>query len=177
MNVPVGLPQSACAVPTYDNYQPPVGFSRRDNSGEPSIGVDWNPNVAALKHEKINTGGVAMFTAINDQYRSNFDDCSSPAVNLWEDTNSPIVTGLDPIGFVDHFSTVQLGIAYPPPQTPGRIFALQLAAGSSTAAYSDNDGGTWVSFVAGGPPAGPDHETLGGGPFHAPIITPPPVRR
>jgi PKD repeat protein len=129
--------------------------------------------VAALKHGKVNTGGVAFFTAIDDQWRSSFDDCSSPAVNLWEDMNSPIVTGLDPIGFVDHFSTVQLGISYPPPLTPGRIFALQLAAGSSTAAFSDNDGGTWVSFVAGGPPAGPDHETLGGGPFHAPVITPP----
>lgn len=164
--------QGPGAPPRYINY--PSGPGQANSAGEPSIGVDWNPNVAALKHEKVNTGGVAMFTAINDQYRSNFDDCSSPAVNLWEDMNSPIVTGLDPIGFVDHFSTVQLGISYPPPQTPGRIFALQLAAGSSTAAYSDNDGGTWVSFVAGGPPAGPDHETLGGGPFHAPVITPPP---
>jgi PKD repeat protein len=164
--------QGPGAPPRYINY--PSGPNQANGAGEPSIGVDWNPNVAALKHEKVNTGGVAMFTAINDQYRSNFDDCSSPAVNLWEDMNSPIVTGLDPIGFVDHFSTMQLGISYPPPQTPGRIFALQLAAGSSTAAYSDNDGGTWVSFVAGGPPAGPDHETLGGGPFHAPIITPPP---
>lgn len=164
--------QGAGAPPRYINY--PAGPGQALNSGEPSIGVDWNPNVAFLKHEKVNTGGVAFFTAIDDQYRSNFDDCSSPAVNLWEDMNSPIITGLDPIGFVDHFSTVQLGISYPPPLTPGRVFHLQLAAGSSTAALSDNDGGSWISFVAGGPPAGPDHETLGGGPFHAPVITPPP---
>jgi PKD repeat protein len=164
--------QGPGAPPRYINY--PSGPGQATIAGEPSIGVDWNPNVPALKHDKVNTGGVAFFTAINDQWRSSFDDCSSPAVNLWEDMNSPIVEGLDPIGFVDHFSTVQLGISYPPPKTPGRVFALQLAAGSSTAAFSDNDGGTWVSFVAGGPPAGPDHETLGGGPFHAPLITPPP---
>ena len=164
--------QGPGAPPRYINY--PSALGQATASGEPSIGVDWNPNVAALKHEKVNTGGVAFFTAVNDQYRSNFDDCSSPAVNLWEDMNSPIVTGLDPIGFVDHFITLPLGLSYPPPHTPGRVFALQLAAGSSTAAFSDNDGGSWVSFVAGGPPAGPDHETLGGGPFHAPLVTPPP---
>lgn len=164
--------QGPGAPPRYINYS--SGTGQATDSGEPSIGIDWNPNVPALRHEKVNTGGVTFFTAINDQWRSNFDDCSSPAVNLWENMNSPIITGLDPIGFVDHFSTVQLGTSYPPPSTPGRVFALQLAAGSSTAAFSDNDGGGWTSFLAGGPPAGVDHETFGGGPFHAPIITPPP---
>ena len=167
--------QGAGIAPRYFNY---TGTTSQANSaGEPSIGVDWNPNIASLKtiagQTRKNTGGVAFFTAIDDQFRSNFDDCSSPAINVWEDVNSPIITGLDPIGFVDHFSTAQLGVSYPPPQTPGRVFHLQLAAGSSTAALSDNDGGSWTSFVAGGPPAGPDHETLGGGPFHAPIPTPP----
>lgn len=158
--------------PRYLNYAAANG--QADASGEPSIGVDWNPNVPALQHEKVNTGGVAFYTAIDQEYRVNFDDCSSPAVNLWEDTVSPIVTGLDPIGFVDHFTSAQLGTSYPPPQTPGRAFHLELAAGSSTAAMTDNDGGSWTSFVAGSPPAGIDHETLGGGPFHAPMITPPP---
>ena len=165
--------QGEGAPPRYINYQAP-GTAASD-AGEPSIGVDWNPNVAALKHEKVNTGGVAFFTSYSTQWRSSFDDCSSPAVNLWEDTNALVSPeGLDPIGFVDHFSTAQLGIAYPPPLTPGRVFGLQLAGGSSSAAFSDNDGGSWVAFLAGGPPAGPDHETLGGGPFHAPVITPPP---
>ncbi len=164
--------QGAGAPPRYFNY---TGTGSQANSaGEPSIGIDWNPNVSILKHEKVNTGGVAFFTAINDQWRANFDDCSSPALNVWEDTNSPIITGLDPIGFVDHFSTVQLGISYPPPPTPGRIFHLQLlTAAGSHGAFSDNDGGSWLSVVSGGPPAGIDHETLGGGPFHAPIPTPP----
>ncbi len=158
--------------PRYMNYQAANG--QANASGEPSIGVDWNPNIAALRHEKVNTGGVTFYTAIDQEYRVNFDDCSSPAVNLWEDTASPIITGLDPIGFVDHFSTAQLGTSYPPPLTPGRAYHLELGAGSSTAAFTDNDGGSWTSFVAGAPPAGVDHETLGGGPYHAPLITPPP---
>ena len=167
--------QGAGAPPRFINYA--AGAGQANDAGEPSIGVDWNPNIASLKNitppTKLNTGGVAFFTAIDDQFRSNFDDCSSPAVNLWEDMNSPIITGLDPIGFVDHFRTGPLGTSYPPPSTPGRVFHLQLAAGSSTAAFSDNDGANWTSFIAGGAPAGPDHETLGGGPYHAPIPTPP----
>ena len=165
--------QGAGAPPRYINYTAP-GTAASD-AGEPSIGVDWNPNVAALKHEKVNTGGVAFFTSYSTQWRSSFDDCSSPALNVWENMNAPISPiGLDPIGFVDHFSTVPLGTSYPPPHTPGRVFGLQLAGGSSSAAFSDNSGVSWVPFLAGGAPAGPDHETLGGGPFHAPVITPPP---
>jgi hypothetical protein len=51
---------------------------------------------------------------------------------------------------------------------------LQLATGSSNAAFSDDDGGTWTPFPAGGPPAGPDHETLGGGPYNETAVPPPP---
>lgn len=168
--------QGAGEPPRFENY--PSGPGQANSAGEPSIGIDWNPNVPTLKDitppTRLNTGGVAFFTAINDQWRSSFDDCSSPAVNVWQDMNSPIITGLDPIGFVDHFISGELGTSYPPPVTPGRVFALQLAAGSSTAAYSDDDGTNWTSFVAGGAPAGPDHETFGGGPYHSPIPTPPP---
>ena len=167
--------QGAGAPARYINYS--SGPGQATDAGEPSIGVDWNPNVASLKNNtppaKLNTGGVALFTAIDLEYRANFDDCSSPALNVWEDTKSPIITGLDPIGFVDHFRAGELGRSYPPPQTPGRAYHIELAAGSSTAAYSDNDGGSWISFLAGGPPAGLDHETLGGGPFHDPVPTPP----
>jgi hypothetical protein len=119
---------------------------------------------------------VAFFTTGGFQeYRVNFDDCSSPAVNLWEDVTSPLVpTGLDPIGFVDHYSSEELGRAYPPPHTPGRVFGLDLAAGDSLAVYSDDDGNTYLAGGNGGPGQGPDHESLGGGPFHSPIPTPPP---
>lgn len=168
-------PQGQGAPPRYFNYPAPSG--KADGSNEPSLGVDWNPNVAGLTNingqNRINTGGVAFFTGDTIQWRNDFDDCASPAINTWTDTNAPIVTGLDPIGFVDHFTTAELGRDANPPHTPGRIFGLDLAAGNSTCAFSDDDGNSWTPIAAGNYPAGPDHETLGGGPFHAPVPTPP----
>ncbi len=161
--------------PRYINY--PAGSGQANGDNEPSMGVDWNPNDASATNingqNRLNTGGVAFFTGDTIQWRTDFDDCSSPAMNTWTDTGAPIITGLDPIGFVDHFSTAQLGLGPNPPHTPGRIFGLDLAAGTSTCAFSDDDGASWTPVVAGNYPAGPDHETLGGGPFHAPIPTPP----
>src|SRR6185369_3100831 len=93
-----------------------------------------------------------------------FDDCSSPAGHTWEDVSTPFVQQFalsDPIGFVDH--------------TTGRIFQLDLIGGqgNSFAAFSDDDGQTWTPMQGGGAPAGPDHETLGGGPFAAPLTRDP----
>ena len=167
--------QGLGAPPRYFNYPAPSNLANGDN--EPSMGVDWNPNDPSLRviqgQTRKNTGGVAFFTGDTVQWRNDFDDCSSPAINTWTDTNAPIVTGLDPIGFVDHFTTGQLGLGPSNPHTPGRIFGLDLAVGTSTCAFSDDDGTSWTPIVAGNYPAGPDHETLGGGPFHAPIPTPP----
>src|SRR5438477_3000635 len=58
-----------CTPPRYENY--PAGSGQAEPSGEPSIGVDWNPNVASLKDtaspdfttgtKRLNTGGVVFF--------------------------------------------------------------------------------------------------------------------
>jgi len=171
---------TTCTPPRYQMYVGP------DNqSGEPSMGVDWNPNVATLQKTApgtaahgptaLNTGGVAFYTADFAQYRVGFDDCSSPAINTWTDTTFPTegVTTLDPIGFTDHFSNLVLGTSYPPPKTPGRTFQAQLTAGDSRIAYTDDDGSTHTPSQGGGIPQGPDHETVGGGPYN-PNSTPPP---
>jgi hypothetical protein len=169
--------QGLGAPPRYINYPAPSNLANGDN--EPSMGVDWNPNDPSLRvvqgQTRKNTGGVAFFTGDTIQWRNDFDDCSSPAINTWTDTAAPIITGLDPIGFVDHFASPLsiVGVGNPPPHTTGRIFGLDLAVGTSTCAFSDDDGATWTPVVAGNYPAGPDHETLGGGPYHAPIPTPP----
>ncbi|HJT45330.1 MAG TPA: PKD domain-containing protein [Chthoniobacterales bacterium] len=169
--------QGLGAPPRYINYPAPSNLANGDN--EPSMGVDWNPNDPSLRvvqgQTRKNTGGVAFFTGDTIQWRNDFDDCSSPAINTWTDTNAPIITGLDPIGFVDHFASPPslIGVGNPPPHTPGRIFGLDLAVGTSTCAFSDNDGASWTPIAAGNYPAGPDHETLGGGPYHAPVPTPP----
>ena len=162
-----------CTPPRYQSYS--AGPGQADDAGEPSLGVDWNPNVAALKHDKVNTGGVAFFTSGPHEWRVNFDDCSSPAINPWEDVSAPFDQQFvlsDPIGFVDHYSSVELGLAYPPPHTPGRIFSIDLLGGEgdSAGAFSDVDGNSYVPpdggpGGTGGAGAGPDHETLGGGPY------------
>lgn len=143
VNVPVGLPQSACAVPTYDNYQPPVGFSRRDNSGEPSIGVNWNTgNVLAMSRLQAN--------------RAAFNDSTSPAnpnTVSWLPKAIPgIVTGADPILFTD--------------QITGRTIAgeLVVAAGTTQGGISDDDLATFTATFQTGVTNGVDHQTIGGGP-------------
>ena len=158
-----GAPAASGLPPRFQNYNAPSNLG--SDAGEPSIGVDWNPNVASLKHDKVNTGGVAFFTSGPHQLRASFDDCSSPAGNTWEDVSTSFVQQFalsDPIGFVDH--------------TTGRVFSLDLIGGqgNSFAAYSVNDGNSWTPMQGGGSPAGPDHETLGGGPYNNLAVPPPP---
>jgi PKD domain len=181
-NRPVAPPPGSGPAPRYKNYTPnPVDLGGAGSAGEPSIGIDWIPRMASLKHGTVNTGGVAFFTANLNEYRVSFDDCSSPAKNpnvpmgaftsapLWEDVTSPTegVVSLDPIGFVDH-------------QT-GRVFQSQLAGASSILAFSDNDGGIngtapgdWTQSQGSGQPAGVDHQTVGGGPYNNLALPPPP---
>jgi uncharacterized repeat protein (TIGR01451 family) len=177
-----------CTPPRYINY--PAGTGQAESSGEPSIGIDWNPNVASLKNTtspifttgtmRLNTGGVAFFKdSGGHNWRANFDDCPSPAVNVWEDVSSTfdqqfVLT--DAIGFVDHYSSSPLGLAYPPPHTPGRVFTIDLIGGqgNSLGGFSDNDGNSYTPGGNGGPGQGPDHETLGGGPYNLNSTPPPP---
>lgn len=155
---PSGIP------PRYISYPAPPSAGGANASGEPSIGIDYKPTVASLKHGTVNEGGVTFFTANLNEFRVSFDDCSSPANTTWLDITSPVetVTTLDPIGFCDHFGTA-----------PGRVFQSQLAGATSVVAYSDTDGNSWLQSQGSGQPAGIDHETYGGGPYN-PNSTPAP---
>ncbi|HVT33973.1 MAG TPA: sialidase family protein [Nevskiaceae bacterium] len=154
---------SGAALPPNGVPPLPVAFSQTispegmgDNAGEPSIGVDWNPNNAALKHDLVNTGGVVFFQSGPNTLRVSFDDATVPATALWEDVSTPLVYQFvlsDPIGFVDHMT--------------GRVFALDLIGveGQSFTAFSDDDGATWTPSEGGPPGGSPDHETLASGPY------------
>jgi PKD repeat protein len=169
VQLPPPPPPPSGIAPRYQNYAAPPGGG--DSAGEPSIGVDWfikcptgtcpdlHPSPA---RPKLNTGGVAFFTANLNELRVSFDDCSSPASALWEDKTftTESQTTLDPIGFVD-------------PQT-GRVFHSQLAGATSILAYSDDDGETWTQSQGSGQPAGLDHQTVGGGPYNITATPPPP---
>ncbi|HWC64896.1 MAG TPA: sialidase family protein, partial [Thermoanaerobaculia bacterium] len=152
------------AAARFQTYLSPGGMG--ENAGEPSIGIDWNANDPSLRHGTVNTGGVSFYQSGPNTLRISFDDCSSPAADTWDDVSTPLVQQFvfsDPIGWTD-------------PMT-GRVFSLDLIGfqGDSFMATSDDDGTTWLPSQGGGVPQGGDHETLGGGPYHAPIPDPAPV--
>jgi hypothetical protein len=165
-SIPPQPPPAAGIAPRYQVYPGPPTAGGAESSGEPSIGIDWNPNVASLKHGTVNQGGVAFFTSNLHEFRVSFDDCSSPAAATWTDVSSPIetVNTLDPIGHCDHFGGSH----------PGRLFQSQLAGATSVMAFSDDDGNSWLQSQGSGQPAGVDHQTVGSGPYNTAATPPPP---
>jgi hypothetical protein len=120
----------------------------RPSSDEPSIGCNW-------KTDK------AMFVGALDTYRITFDDCTSPARASWEDKSfvTTSVITLDPILFTDRVT--------------GRTIVSQLSAKCSSMAFTDNDGNAWTPSQGCGINSGVDHQTVGGGPFAAPLTRDP----
>jgi Fibronectin type III domain len=130
------------------------------DAGEPSIGVNWNsPNSAS---------GVTNFQSDLQTLFINFND-SCPANGqsaTWYNSAAPTsqFVDSDPIGFTDR-------------QT-GRVFAGELTLTSPTCkvSFTDTDGLDQLhqpSYAGWSPNSGPlgsgiDHETIGGGPYHAP---------
>jgi hypothetical protein len=142
-------------TPVTTTTGPTVEFMGR-GAGEPSIGVDWN----TASNTAI--GGVTNFQSDLETLFINFSSlCPTGGVNAtWDNRPAPTsqVIDSDPIGFTDR-------------QT-GRVFAAELTATSPSCkiSFSDNDGQTWIP--SSGPlGSGIDHETVGGGPYHAPLPT------
>ena len=138
----VGL--APASGPHFVNYATPATLPQ--DAGEPSIGVDW-------------ATGSAMFEASQNTFKVTFDDAVSPPRATWKEVTSPVsVFTADPILFVD----------------PGtnRTFVSQLDIACSLSSYTDDDGASWVGPTQGcgeSPPE--DHQTVGGGPLHAPLST------
>lgn len=138
-------------TPTFQNYVAPPGLG--DAAGEPSIGVDY-------KTGKVMFDSTDASEIPTQTLRVSFDDCSSPSTATWE--NKPVPTGVttnDSILFVDHTPAGQ----------PDRCLDAKLIAGTKQAlgAYSDDDGDNWTLNPGSGLNSGVDHETIGGGPYHA----------
>jgi hypothetical protein len=118
--------------------------------GEPSVGVNWK------------TGAVTSQSDVHTLFTT-FDDSCSPALDTWAKRDAPTSqVDEDPILFTDS-------------QT-GRTFASLLitdsvtfSTGCSEKSHTDDDGNTWVPNDGCGHPAGSDHQSVGGGPYHAPL--------
>ena len=136
------------------------------DAGEPSIGVNWQST-------QDTTNGITAFQSDLQTAFVKFDDsCPASGVKAnWYMSQAPTSQFIDsdPIGFVD-------------PQT-GRTFAGQLTLTSPGCkiSFSDTDGkdtlgnpdaAGWTG-TTGPAGSGIDHETIGGGPHHAPLVDPP----
>jgi hypothetical protein len=108
--------------------------------GEPSIGFDTNAD-------------AAMYGAGTDVMRLAWD----AAGNMTQTKVSAptAVTSLDPITMVD--------------RATHRTFNSQLVAACSLMSYSDDAGATWIPTGGCGIGTLLDHQSVGAGPFHAPL--------
>jgi hypothetical protein len=135
------------------------------DSGEPSLGVNWrSPNSAT---------GVTNYQSDLQTLFIKFNDLCSAAGPKATWYNSPAPTSQlvdsDPTGFTDR-------------QT-GRVFAGELtllSPNTCKTSFTDTDGldalgqpsyAGWTPSQGSGPVSAVDHETIGGGPYHAPIPT------
>jgi hypothetical protein len=148
-------------TPRFHNFHAPPGVA--EDAGEPSVGVN-------RKTEKVfggipNGGTVTYFGGFLPYMLSvTFDDRTSPATSTWKQVplvvaNAPRVYG-DPILFTD--------------RDTGRTFVSQelgLSPLGSTMEFTDNDDAPFTPSTGSGAPSGIDHQTVGGGPYHAPIPT------
>ncbi|MFL6137317.1 MAG: sialidase family protein [Frankiaceae bacterium] len=110
------------------------------DGGEPSIGYDLARN-AAMYGETSNV-------------RLTWDDSTTPATMTVTDvTPATSATSADPITVTD--------------QRTNRTFVSQLALACSLFSFSDDAGSTWTPGQGCGAGTVLDHQTVGGGPFHA----------
>lgn len=138
-----GGTSTGVAPASYQNYQAPAGVG--DDAGEPSIGVNWNTDLA--------NGGTAMYQAGLETLRVNFNDSTTPGTATWQDVTAPNtgLVSLDPILDTDNVH--------------GRTFVSQLTGVDSLASFTDNDGASWTPSQGGGIPSGVDHQSIGNGPY------------
>jgi hypothetical protein len=137
--------------PRYQSHTPSAAQIEagmtKNSQDEPNIGVNWS-------------SGSVMLQALMQTLQVGFDDqaCPQTPPSTWKDV-TPIVAqeSFDPILFNDH-------------QTNRTFLShLLLLPGASASAFTDDDGTNWIPSQGAGFGSGFDHQTLGGGPFHAPV--------
>lgn len=148
-----GLPPAPVASglpPRYQSHTPTAaqiaaGMSK-NSQDEPNVGVNWH-------------SGSVMLQALLQTLKVQFSDqvCAQTPPSSWTDVSPPTaVNSFDPILFTDHDT--------------GRTFVSHLLLNplASASAFTDDDGTSWTPSQGAGAGSGIDHQTVGGGPFHAP---------
>lgn len=144
-------PIDAGPRPRYQSHTPTAAQIEagmtKNSQDEPNIGVNWS-------------SGKVMLQALLQTLQVGFDDqaCPQTPPSTWKDV-TPVTSqeSFDPILFSDH-------------QT-NRTFVshLLLLPGVGASSFTDDDGTNWTPSQGAGFGSGFDHQTLGGGPFHAPV--------
>jgi hypothetical protein len=142
-------PPHEFATPEFRDMSPGVHYQTadaigRDNAGEPSVGLDWR-----------NKQPIAMYMAGTQVSKVTFNFGNHPPTATWTDVTPPQhqIANEDAILYLDKMSQ--------------RTIATGLLVAGSNQTYSDDDGATWNQGTFP-EPHGPDHETLGGGPYADP---------
>jgi hypothetical protein len=160
---PPAAPQDPGPKIGYENFEAPGVLTQTTSSssggvtveylgrgaGEPSVGSNWKTGVANFQSDL-----QTLFITFNDACPANGSTAS------WVNRKAPTsqLVDSDPIGFTD--------------RTTGRVFAGELTLLSPDTvkiSHTDDDGVTWVPDQSGGIASAVDHETIGGGIYHAPI--------
>lgn len=134
---------AACAgCPAFTNYAVPESFANAHRAGETSIGV--NPRTNA-----------AMLLLLGQTLRVSWDE--QTGLPTWNDVSASFLRSTaDPILWTD--------------QTTGRTFVAQLTAYvGSMLGFTDDDGATWTRTEPASVEPSWDHQTIGGGPYPAPL--------
>lgn len=145
-----GPTPTAPGVPRYQNLVPPKGSPANGSSGEFNIG--FNPKSGNIM---TNSHG-SVFRVTPPERRDPPLPEAGPAE--WKDVSPSIasITTLDPILVTD--------------QVTGRTFiANQTTGAEALFAFTDDDGTTWIQASVAPPNGGVDHETIGVGPYPAPL--------
>ena len=146
--LPQPAKQATGVAPRYQIFNPSaaqLAAGLGTSSGEPSVGSNWN------------SGNILYQSGLQTLKVSLDESCASSPASTWSDVSSLLTSkeSLDPILFTDIRT--------------GRTQVSQLAGTTSLSAYTDDDGATWIPSQGGGIASGVDHQTVGGGPFHAPL--------
>src|SRR5437763_5923955 len=151
LGLAVAAPLSALATShktpapaAFKAFQVLSGGNKIATGGEPSIGYD-------TKRHAI------VYGAGGHETRMVFKDSARGTGLTQTDVSAPTasVTTLDAITFTDKHT--------------GRTFDSQLLGGCSAMSYTDDAGANWTPTSGCGPVVFLDHQSVGGGPFHAPL--------
>ena len=131
------------APAAFKPYTVLLGSNAIAKGGEPSIGYD-------TKRHAI------MFGAGGHETQMVFKDSSRGTSLTQTDVSAPTAKfTLDAITFTDKYT--------------GRTFDSQLLGACSAMSYTDNAGASWTPSSGCGQNTLLDHQSVGGGPFHAPV--------